>query len=265
MHPFTELEVPRGSIGIHWFGQSSFALRSAAGEVVQIDPYFPAERPADTYLHRDPPLVEKDLPTDFVVVTHDHGDHTCAETIGRIAAASPAAHYVGPSESIEHIRRTVPSGAELTVVTAGDRCALGTMTLHAVWSKPPDGAPADGIDPPNVQHLGYVIDAEGVRVYVSGDPINTFAEHESLLAPIRALRPDVGLMTCHPNEGEFPFFEGSVKSAVEIGLRTAIPAHYQCFVKRNYDPADWASHFPSNGPETLIVGYNESVVYRPPT
>jgi hypothetical protein len=104
----------------------------------------------------------------------------------------------------------------------------------------------------------------GVRVYISGDPINTFGAHEELLRPIAALEPDIGLLTTHPNEGEFPFFDGSVEMAVKLGLKTAVPAHYECFVKRTYDPKEWAAGFAADGPDTLIIPYNTAVVYELP-
>jgi L-ascorbate metabolism protein UlaG (beta-lactamase superfamily) len=153
--------------------------------------------------------------------------------------------------------------ARLTTVTAGERTQAGAMAVHAVWAKPPGGAPADGIQPPDVTHLGYVVDVDGVRVYITGDPINTFADHDELLQPIAALRPAIGLLTTHPSEGEFPFFAGSAKMAAKLGLQAAVPAHYACFVKRTYDPQAWAAHFPAGGPRTLILPYNESGVDTP--
>jgi L-ascorbate metabolism protein UlaG (beta-lactamase superfamily) len=248
-------------VGIHWFGQSSYALKDAAGTIVVLDPHFPKRRPPDRFIRPRAPLEEADLRTDFVLLTHDHLDHTCAETLGRIAAAHPAARFVGPAASIEHVQR---SGirADLTVrVEAGHSAALGTLEAHAVWAKPRSGAPEDGINPPDTTHLGYVVDAGGVRVYVSGDPINTFAEHDELIKPIRLLRPDIGLMTNHPSEGEFPFFEGSAKSAARIGLKTAVPAHYDCFVERTYDPRDWARHVERAGVKPLIIDYDTAIVY----
>ena len=98
---------------------------------------------------------------------------------------------------------------------------VGAITVHATWSKPPLGAPAEGIRPPDVQHLGYVIAIGGVRVYVTGDLINTFAAHDELIAPVAALAPEIGLLTMHPTEGEFPFFEGAVEMAVKLGLKAA--------------------------------------------
>lgn len=261
MHPFASLHVPPGAVGIHWFGQSSFALKDTAGAMVLVDPYFPHTRPAEHFIHAEPPLDEADLPVNHVLLTHDHGDHTCLESLLRIDAAFPHVRFIGPAESIARLRGGGIADARLITVAAGDTARAGAMTIHAVWAKPPGGAPADGIKPPDVTHLGYVVDTGSVRVYITGDPINTFAEHDELLQPIAALRPDIGLLTTHPSEGEFPYFDGSAKMAQQLGLKAAVPAHYACFVKRTYDPQTWAAHFPVDGPRTIIIPYNSAVVY----
>ena len=179
MHPFESLVVREDAVGIHWFGQSTFGLKNAQGTIVQVDPYYPHERPTDRFIHARPPLHEASLHTDFVLLTHDHGDHTCTESIARIAAAYPAVQIVGPAESIQRIR---DAGITVTATTiaASDAAKLGTMTAHAVYAKPPEGLPSDDIAPPDVTHLGYVVETGGVRVYISGDPVNTFAEHDAL-------------------------------------------------------------------------------------
>ena len=99
-------------------------------------------------------------------------------------------------------------------------------------------------------------------LYISGDPINTFGDNDELTGAVAALRPDIGILTTHPTEGEFPFFAGSAKIAEKIGIKTAVPSHYQCFVKRNYDPQAWVAAFPLDAPELLIIPYNHSVIYR---
>ncbi len=263
MSMLPELEVPQGAIAIHWYGQSSFAFKDAAGMVIQVDPYFPHVRPADTFIHTAPPLDEAALRTDWVLLTHDHGDHTCVESLLRIHAAFPQARFVGPQESIAALRDAGIPEALLSTITADETQSLGAVKLHAVWAKPPAGAPEEGIPAPDVEHLGFVVDFGPVRVYVSGDPINTLGQHDELLAPIAALQPHIGLLTTHPTEGEFPFFEGSVAMAVKLGLRAAVPAHYACFVTRTYDPQRWASAFPQNGPKPVIIPYNQAIVYHP--
>ncbi|MCZ6631825.1 MAG: MBL fold metallo-hydrolase [bacterium] len=261
MHTFTELTVPENKVGIHWFGQSSIALKHPDGTVVQIDPYFPHERPADRFIHAEPPLDESTLKTDYVLLTHDHSDHTCIESLERIHTAFPDCRFVGPPESVANMKDAGLPDNLLTEVTAGQITALGSMTAHVVWAKTPGGAPDDDIQPPDVQHLGYVIEVGPQRVYISGDPINTFSKYEELIRPIAALRPAIGLLTNHPTEGEFPFFDGCVDMTLKLGLESVVPTHYQCFVKRNYDPEEWAATFPEEGPRTLVIPYNEAVVY----
>jgi len=261
MHPFKTLNVPQGAVGIHWFGQNSFAIKDQAGTIVQIDPYFPHHRPPERFIHPKPPLDESELPTDFVLLTHDHGDHTCIESLERIYGAFPSVKLLGPVESVTHMTEAGLPERNLDVIEAGETVPLGTMKAHAVWSKPSQGAPADDIAPPDVTHLGYVIEADKVRVYVTGDMINTFADHDELVDPIASLIPDIGLLTTHPTEGEFPYFEGSVTLALKLGLEAAVPAHYDCFVKRTFDPKAWAACFPSDGPRPIIIPYNEAIVY----
>ena len=265
MHPFANLNVLDGAIGLHWFGQSSFALKDSDGTTLHIDPYFPHSRSSENFIHPEPPLDESTLPVNAVLLTHDHGDHTCSESIVRIEAAFDAVHYIGPCESAARLSKDGVPDARITIVSAGDSADVERMRVHAVRAKPPQGDPHKEIAPPNVEHLGYVIDTGAVRVYISGDPINTFADHEKLMDPIRRLHPDIGILTCHPTEGEFPFFAGSAAMATGIGLKTAVPAHYNCFVKRNYDPQQWARHLPPEGPEPLIIGYNESIIYELPS
>ena len=259
MHPFENLAVPHGAVGIHWFGQSSYALKTPASTIVLIDPYFPRERPPEKFIHSRAPVDESTLRTDGVLLTHNHSDHTCLESLQRLNAAFPDLSYIGPKESIQVLHEA--GFAHLDVVDAGDGIRLADLEIHAVLAKPPQGAPEDGISPPDVTHLGFVVATGAVSIYISGDPINTFGDHEELLAPIRKLKPDIGFLTTHPDEGEFPYFDGSAKIAAKLGLKVAVPAHYDCFVKRTYDPKAWAAQL--SGTEPLIIPYNQATVYRP--
>lgn len=262
MHPFFKLAVPEGAAGIHWLGQNSYAIKDPHGTIIQIDPYFPHDRPADRYVHSEPALDESQLPTHYVLMTHDHSDHTCIESIERIHKSWPGAKYAGPEESIKRILEQTEIDENLTtVIKAGEDVKLGTMTAHAVYGKPPNGDPNAGIKPPDVTHLGYVIEAGDVRIYNSGDDINTFADLDDLVKPVADLHPDIGFITMHPTEGEFPFIDGSIKMAQKMGLKTVVPSHYSCFVKRDYDPQQWVDQFPQDGPKPLLIPYNSHIVY----
>lgn len=262
MHPLVNLAVPAGAVAIHWFEQSSFALKNSEGKIALIDPYFPHERPADRFIHAMPPVEEAALSADVVFLTHDHMDHTHPETLRRVKAANPAVQMVGPAESIRRISNEVGlPEAQTTVVNAGDTLTVADFTLHVVYAKPPAGDPGANIQPPDVTHLGYVIASGDRRLYFTGDPINTFADHADLVGAVAALQPELGFMTTHPTEGEFPFFPGCVKMAQGIGLKHVVPVHRACFVKRDYDPQIWAGHFGPADPKPVIMAHNSHLLY----
>ena len=262
MHSFTQLAVPAGKIAIHWFEQSSYALKAASGTMLLIDPYFPTERPADRFIHAQPPVNAAELPVDIVLLTHSHLDHTHPESIDPLHKARPDVIYVGPQDAIDKV--IAGNGihpAHTRVMHAGQSLQVKDVTIHALYSKPPAGDPTANIAPPDVPHLGYVVEMDGKRLYFSGDPIHTFANLPALVEPVAALKPDIGFLTTHPNEGEFPFFAGSAQMAEGIGLPVAVPAHYQCFVKRNYDPQEWATHFATSATKTMIMAHNSAIVW----
>lgn len=262
MHPLANLNVSEGTVAVHWFEQSSFAVKDSSGTIIQIDPYFPHNRPTDRFIHSEPPLDETELPTDFVLLTHAHGDHTCPESIARIWETSNKTQFIGPEESVRKILADTNVKEEnASEIRAGDEVSLNNSVLHVVYAKPPAGDPSADIAPPDVTHLGFVIVCDGVRLYFSGDPINNFAEHDDLISAVAAHKPDVGFLTNHPNEGEFPFYDGCVKMATRIGLKHAVPAHRACFVKRDYNPNEWAAQFPDGGPKPLIIQRNTNIIY----
>jgi L-ascorbate metabolism protein UlaG (beta-lactamase superfamily) len=257
-----QLTVPKGSVGIHWFEQNAYAFKDPRGTVVLVDPYFPLERPAEWFIRLQPPVVESEFRTDHVLFTHAHGDHTNSETVTRIRQAWPAARYLGPQESIDQVVREAGVSIDRTVVlSAGGATSLNGLTVHAFYSKPPAGDPQANIAPPDSTHLGYVVELGGLKLYISGDAINTLADHDELLEPVAALKPDIGFLTTHPTEGEFPFFDGSVRMARKLGLKTAVPSHYACFAKRTYDPKQWAALFGPGDPQPLIIPWNSHVIY----
>jgi hypothetical protein len=141
MHPLAELTVPTGAVAIHWFEQSCYAIKDEYGTIVQIDPYFPRERPADRFLYPDPPVDEATLPTDFVLLTHDHRDHTWPDSLERIHQSFPTVKMVGPKESIANVLANTSVKAQFTTtIEAGMGVDLRSMTAYAVYAKPPQGS-----------------------------------------------------------------------------------------------------------------------------
>ena len=242
MHRLNNQAVEKNCAGVAWFGQNSFAIKSHGGTVVLTDPYFPAHRPGDKFFHPVVPEGVFGLAPDFILLTHDHSDHTDVETIHKYLEAYPALKVIGPRESIAHLGTG-------DVIAAGQTVTMGDMAVTALYSK----VPQEGM----ITHLGYVIKTgDGVKVYVSGDTQNDLARNDFLLDPIIRENPHIGLITTHPTEGEFPFFEDTAVLAQKADMRFAVPAHYGCFSKRSFDPFAWQRVFPLHGAMPVIIPYN---------
>ena len=255
--------VPAGRLALHWYGQNSYAVKSPGGVLILVDPYFPHERPAAQFIHPQPPVEEADLALDAVLLTHDHGDHAHPETLRRIADSNSQTLFIGPADVAQSmIKDRIVGEDRFATVVAGGQHRVGDLSIYAVYTKPPAGDPASGISVDPAIHLGYVIACASVRLFITGDCIRTFVELDELVEPVKALAPQIGLITTHPTEGEFPLFAGSLEMARRLGLRIAFPSHYDCFVDRTFDPREWAAYFEGSGIEARIMAYN-SCVYVP--
>ncbi len=262
MHPLFTTPVPADALALHWFGQSSFGLKTSGGTIVLIDPFFPLHRPPTEYRHVESPLDEATLPTNLVLITHDHRDHNCVESQQRLLQANRGTRFLAPPEALVRMRQARIPEALMMEAGAGQSRGFADIAVHAVHAKPPEGDPANDIPPPDVLHLGYVVVCGPHRIWFSGDPIHTFARHATLLDPVRAHAPTLGVLTMQAGEGEFPSFAESLDVIAALNLPAVVPAHYDCFVKRHYDVTLWANALHAAAPhvQAIVPDYNTTVM-----
>ena len=263
MHPFEDLSVPPDGLGLHWFGQSSFGLRHADGTIVQSDPYYPRVRPGGAASSTPrPPLMEESLRTDWVLLTHDHGDHTCMESIDRIRGAFPEVRFAGPPESCERLR------------------------LGGVSSRPRDGADRGGLGGSRPLHrprrVGQAARRRSARRHRAARRAAPRIRHRRRrrAGPIsREIRSTTSPTTrsCWPRSADLEPHVGLLDQPSErrgVPLlrrmrpdrRRPRPAHRRARPLRLLrrprlrSAREWAGHLPG-GVDPLIIPYNQSRVY----
>jgi L-ascorbate metabolism protein UlaG (beta-lactamase superfamily) len=223
-----------GSLAVWWLGQSGYLIKSRHGLLV-IDPYL-SEHLTIKYQTTARPHIRMTIAplrgaelsqVDAVVSSHKHSDHLDPGTIPDLMAASPAATLYLP-ESIREFAQALGLPDERIVgISAGQTAERAGFRIRAV------PAAHEGLDTDESGrhlYLGFVIEADGVRIYHSGD---TMLYHglvdwlgpgpfDAMFLPINGRDPARGVA------GNM-----SAADAVELATlcrpRYVVPHHYDMF------------------------------------
>lgn len=170
---------------------------------------------ADKWIYIDP-VTDKIPPTtdyttmpkaDYILITHEHADHLDAKAIAQLTKEE--------TELIVNPRSRDMLDCECSVMKNGDSRKIGAWALNAV--------PAYNISPdkqqfhPKGRDNGYILDIEGLRIYIAGD-----TEPIPEMAAIKDI--DIALLPCN-----LPFTmtpEQLAAAAKVIRPKVLFPYHY---------------------------------------
>ncbi len=229
------METRRRPIPVKPLGQSGFRFESP-GAVLYIDPYL-SDRVAELHgpeLHRlrPPPLLPEQIAdATWVLITHGHEDHCDPATLVPLAAVSPDARFLCPSEVV---------GVLVSFGISGARCApaaerwydLGAGTrVHPVPAAHPTVTrDTEG----HLRAVGFVLEIEGRRIYHAGDT----SVDAALLAAVTALGP-LAVAFLPVNERNFYRDRRGILGnmtvreaftfAAELGVEALVPIHWDLF------------------------------------
>ena len=201
--------------GIEWLGHASF--RICGEKVIYIDPWQISGGPS----------------ADVILVTHGHRDHLSLEDIAKIR--TPETAVVCAACCADELQ------GEVHAVKAGDVVEVAGLRIEV--------APAYNINKPNhpmeAGHVGYIIEAEGRRVYHAGDT--------DLIPEMDEIRCDVALL---PMGGTYTMDAQEAAEALKrIGPKVAIPMHWGRIVGKAND----AQRFGELAPASVEVVVLEPV------
>jgi L-ascorbate metabolism protein UlaG (beta-lactamase superfamily) len=227
--------TPRpGTLAVWWLGQSGYLIKSTNGTLV-IDPYL-SEHLTTKYAATDKPHVRMtEAPLrgcelgeiDVAVSSHQHSDHLDPGTMPDLMAASPKARLVLPAALEEHAVSLRICGSRLHGIDAGESVDLAGFHIRAIPSAH-EGLDKDASG--RHLYLGFVIEAEGRRLYHSGDSMlyDGLVDH---------LGPEPFDVLFLPINGKDPArrVAGNMSAAEAVDLasivkpRYLVPHHYDMF------------------------------------
>ncbi len=223
-----------GSLLIWWLGQSGYAIKSQHGLLV-IDPYLSEHLTAKYAATNKPHVRMTEAPfrghelqnVDLILSSHKHSDHLDPATMPDLMGASPRAQLALPASLLNHALQMGLPEPRTTGLDAGESIDRAGYRVRAIPSA------HEGLDTDDLGrhlYLGFVIEAEGLRLYHSGDTL----AYDGLVEQLCDRPFDVMFL---PINGRDPKrgVSGNMDSSEAVSLATAVrprfvvPHHYDMF------------------------------------
>lgn len=213
--------------GILWLGHASFYIR-VNGVTMLIDPVFGEPRFMKRFVTVPSPL-EQIQKLDYVLLSHDHRDHSDEATLRTIASKFPDAQFLGGLRMDDLFREwgagkiqtagwfqefATDVEVKIAFVPVRHWCRRGlTDTNHRLWG-------------------GFVISGGGKKIYFGGDSgfgshyretAETFGEIDYFLIGIGAYEPRWFMKANHNNPAD------AFQAFLDARGKTLVPMHYGTF------------------------------------
>ena len=252
METVRRTETPYGHAAIWWLGQMGLLIK--LGSTVLCADYFASEEPG----RQVAPPIPADQMTGVNVFlgSHNHLDHMDHEAWKRWAALCPEADFVFPRAHLAAVLADGVAEEHCLGMNEGESRRIGEATVHAIAAAHEflERDPDTGLYP----CLQYVIEGNGVRIYHAGDTLRyegmrpklqAFGTIDAALLPIngrdaaRYRRNCIGNMT----------FQESADLAGELGIRLAIPGHWDMFADNPGDPEAFADYLDAKYARRAVI------------
>ncbi|MCR5324942.1 MAG: MBL fold metallo-hydrolase [Lachnospiraceae bacterium] len=182
------------SENIEVFTQNSIRITCSAGRIY-IDPFKMKEEPHDA---------------DIILITHEHYDHFSPDDIKKVSKSGTV--IVVPEKMLSKAKETVGNSFQIVTVKPSERKNIGKLEFETL----PAYNKAKQFHPKAAEWVGYIVNADGKRVYIAGDTDAT-EEARKVKCDV-ALVPIGGTYTMDPKE--------AAELVNEIKPQIAIPVHY---------------------------------------
>lgn len=237
--------APETGFRVTWLGHSTL-LCEIDGARILTDPVFgerasPVSFAGPRRFHAVPAKLAELPPLDAVLLSHDHYDHLCAETVA--ALAKTRVPFVTSLGVGAHLVALGVDPERIVELDWGDRTDVGPLTI---WAAPAQHFSGRGLGDRNrTLWSSWVVQGERHKLFFSGDTGlgDHFAEIGRVHGPFDLVMLEIGAF--HPAWGAIHLGpENALKAHAMLGGGTLLPVHWGTF--------DLALHAWDEPAETLL-------------
>lgn len=254
--------VQKGSVAFWWLGQLGFVIKFGK-LVTYIDPFLSEHSSRNIPSLLGPTEITN---ADYILGTHDHGDHIDKEVWHELSLSSPKAKFIVPKLLVKplcaelkiSIERFIGLDDEITITEGGLKIS-GVASAHEFLDQDRDSG--------SFPYLGYIIEGNGCSIYHSGDT----CIYEGLQSKLRKWdKFDVMFIPINGRDGERyrekcignMTYQEAVDLAGTIRPGLVVPSHYEMFSFNSADPLLFANYIEAKYPKIKywIGGHGEKVI-----
>ena len=233
-----------GQLAMFYLGQETVLVKHA-GRYVLFDPYLTDYVDQNFWTEAVPwkrrypaPIAPEELDfIDFVLCSHDHGDHADPWSLAAIAKASPNAVFAGSPQVLKVYESCGVPAERTLLLKADEKVSLSEgLSVTVIPSAHEELHPCgDGC----YAELGFIVDCGGMRVYHAGD----CCMYDGLTERIRGV--DVACLPINGRDyfrtandiiGNFDCAE-AITLAAQAGAKLLVPLHYDLYDVNCVNPA----------------------------
>lgn len=225
--------IPASEVALAWFGHSTLLIKMG-GLTFLTDPVFGARASMFTFVgperftYTERPDVARLPHIDVLLLSHDHYDHLCYDTVRQLVAADKVGRCIAALGVGAHLERWGMAPSLITELAWWEQVDLGKVKLTCVPTRHFTGRTM--LDRFHTLWGSFVLEEEGRRIYFGADSgySPTFKEVGERFGPF-----DLALLECGAYSRYWPLIhmmpEETAQAALDLRARVLMPIHWAGF------------------------------------
>ena len=232
----------KGNLDLYWFGGTSFIIKSSKISL-GLDLYLSnvCMRKDGSFKRLVPSLVRPEqLSLDYLIATHDHGDHFDTGSLKKIMSKNTPTKLVGPLSVMIMAKSMKIDSKRLIELNLGEEIEQENIYVRAVFADHGEHAP---------DCIGVIIYMEGKRIYFTSD-----TKFRPDLPELVKLDEKIDLLIV-PINGKWGNPDPKDASYITAWVKPekVIPSHFWMFAENSGDPGAFTEYCRSIAPVTKII------------
>jgi L-ascorbate 6-phosphate lactonase len=234
-------KIKSSNIAVYWLGGTSYVIKSPE-TILGLDLYLSdaCKNEKDDFKRLVPSLIEpEDIVFDFIIATHDHGDHFDTGSIDKMVNKKTQTKLVGPESVMDAANKINLDESLLVKLGRNEKVSVSNCELEGVFA----------------DHGTYSLDCIGIIIKVNGKNIYFTSDtcYRPDLPELIKFDQPIDLLIV-PINGKFgnPDSKDASYITAWVKPKVVIPTHFWLFKEHGGDPGTFVEYCMLIAPDSIV-------------